>query len=344
MGAEPSTRLEGRIPGGWLPISHAEAVKGHPGLELVALCDTDEQRRSRFGELYNVQQMYSDYNKLLEEVKPEFVCIATRTEGRTDIIRRAIENGAKAIYFEKPLSRSVNEADSILQFAIKNNVKLGFGVNRRYHGMYRKAKEMVQSGIIGDVVEIIVEHDASKLLWAHPHSLDLILFFGGTTDLDFAQATCEFSEGYKPVNKKLVDDDPMVSNAFFRFKNGLKASLNCAGGLNTRIAGTKGILTVYSDGYYIHVTKEGTALPYYYTEAITEQPVIDKSATENVINELVAAVTENGKMPVTPQEIFTNSLMASGIVYSHLEGGRRVSVNEIPYDMVITGKSGNFYA
>ena len=344
MGAEPSTRLEGKIPSGWLPISHAEAIMGHPDLDLVALCDTDQDRRNRFGDLYDVTKLYSDHNLLLEEVKPEFVCIATRTEGRTDIICKAIDNGAKGIYFEKPLCRSVNEADAILNYAIEKNVKLGFGVNRRYHGMYRRAKEMVQSGIIGDVIEIIVEHDASKLLWTHPHSFDIILYFAGTTGLEYVQATCEFSEGYKPEDKKFVNDDPVISNAFFRFKNGLKASINCAAGLNTRIAGTKGIITVYGDGYKIQVDKEGTALPYYYTETYTEQPELLSSATETAIDELVAAVTENGNAPITPQEIFTNSLMASGVVYSHLQGGRRVAVNEIPYDMVITGKSGDFYA
>ena len=60
MGAEPSSRLEGKIPNGWLPISHVEAILSTPGLELVALCDQDEHKLERFKTLYKIENGYSD--------------------------------------------------------------------------------------------------------------------------------------------------------------------------------------------------------------------------------------------------------------------------------------------
>jgi len=41
MEAESSARLEGFVPGGWLPISHAEGLTMVEGVELTALCDAD---------------------------------------------------------------------------------------------------------------------------------------------------------------------------------------------------------------------------------------------------------------------------------------------------------------
>lgn len=344
MGAEPSQRLEGKIPAGWLPISHAEAIVSNPKLELVALCDVDEARRSRFAQLYNVEKTYANYQELLTEIKPGFVCIATRTEGRTDIIKSSIDNGAKAIYLEKPISRSIAEAQNIIEYAAQNKVLLGYGVNRRYHATYLRAKEIIDSGELGEIVEIIVEHDRAQLFWTHPHSVDIIQFFAATTDLDFVQATCEFSNGYLPTDNLLIDDDPTILNAFFRFNNGIQASITCGKGLNTRIACTKGVLTVLGDGYSIEINKESNIMPYYYTETRAEIVDAAQSATQNVISQLAMGLETGEFNAITPAEIVGNMAMLSGIVYSHIMGGKRIQADQIPADMVITGKSGNFYA
>ena len=122
MGAEPSKRLEDVLPDGWLPISHAEAMISTPGIELVALCDADAEKVERFKKHYSILNGYTDYKKMIDEIKPDFLSVATRTSVRKEIIEYAANNGVKAIYAEKPLCNSLTECDQILSLLEEKKV------------------------------------------------------------------------------------------------------------------------------------------------------------------------------------------------------------------------------
>jgi scyllo-inositol 2-dehydrogenase (NAD+) len=77
MGAEPSVRLAGRIPAGWLPISHAESVQAVEELELAAFADTDPARLKKMGSHYGVSNLFTDPFEMLDAVGPEFLCSYT---------------------------------------------------------------------------------------------------------------------------------------------------------------------------------------------------------------------------------------------------------------------------
>jgi predicted dehydrogenase len=65
MGAVPSARLAGRVPDGWLPLTHAEVIKSFPEFELIALCDSDESKQAEFARYYGVEHVYGDHRMLL---------------------------------------------------------------------------------------------------------------------------------------------------------------------------------------------------------------------------------------------------------------------------------------
>ncbi|OGI11750.1 MAG: hypothetical protein A2Y40_01045 [Candidatus Margulisbacteria bacterium GWF2_35_9] len=340
MGAEPSSRLKGKIPDGWLPISHTEVAMTIPQLRLCALCDSDKVKLEQVGKLYKIANIYTDYKLLIDEVRPDFLCIATRTLGRTDIMKYACENGVKIIYLEKPISRSIGDCRNILNICKKYGVIIGYGVNRRYHSAYRKAKEIMCSGKIGKLREIIVEHGRSNLLWTHSHSADVIQFFAESSELEFIQGTCTFSDGYYPVTELLIDDDPIVENAFMKFKNGITASINQTGGINVRLSCTNGILTIYADGTYIEILK-GSG---YFSQRERIQVESLQSATITAFQELIDSLNNEKPKPITPAEIETGMLILHGIVYSSLNNGKRIAPEVVPEQMTITGKSGKFYA
>ena len=210
MGAEPSKRLEGKVPAGWLPISHAEAILSIERLKLEAICDTNESRVHEISKIYNVDKVFTNYQDLLDNEHIDFLCIATRTGERCEIIRYAISKGIKFIYFEKPVSRSISECVSILELAQLNNVVLGYGVNRRYNDVYRYAKDLIKSGELGDLIQINIEAGRTNLFWSHPHSTDMILFFADSTELEYIQGSCRFQNNYIPESNLYIDDDPIM--------------------------------------------------------------------------------------------------------------------------------------
>ena len=57
----------------WLPLSHAESVAIHPGLELVGLCDPIPDARRQASELYPSLPVYDDPNQLLKDLQPDLV-------------------------------------------------------------------------------------------------------------------------------------------------------------------------------------------------------------------------------------------------------------------------------
>jgi scyllo-inositol 2-dehydrogenase (NAD+) len=344
MGGEPSSRLAGKVPFGWLPISHVESILETPSLILSGICDTDMERVKRLSDYYSIEKAYTDYEKLILEIHPYFLSIATRTKGRTEIIKYGIDNGCKAVYFEKPICNTVLEAKEILGYAEKNNVVIGYGVNRRYHSSYRKAKEILSTGELGKIEHICVEHNSANLLWAHPHSVDLILYFADTCDLEYVQGNCSFINEYVPKNFMDIDNDPLINHAFFKFKNGISASINITRGLNTRITCEYGILTIYSDGSWIEINKLKQSG--YLDKGEIVEINSNASATTTVFRELVeiSQGLSFKKLPITNSEIITGLLMLNGVTFSSLNGGIKIEAQNIPDEMRVSGKMGVWYA
>ncbi len=343
MGAGPSSRLEGLIADGWLPLGHLECIKELEELKLEAICDLDKTRLKTLGEEHSVEFLFTDAHKLINEIQPEFLCIATRSEGRTDLIVEAVRNYAKVIYFEKPISRSIADCKRSLMIASEAGVTLGYGVNRRYHKRYREVKKLIASEKFGRLVEIVVENGHSNLYWTHPHSVDLILFFAGSTDLTLIQGNCTFINGYEPKDAGFIDNDPLVNNGYFEFSNGVSASINKGIGLNTRLICEKAIITIYSDGAFVDIQNTTSSGYLGKTEQIKlEAPT--ESATVTVFRELLAVSKGVGTSPISKEEITVGMTMLNGLVHSSLNGGKRVNPSEVPEEMVVTGRSGNHYA
>ena len=343
MGAEPSTRLKGKIPKGWLPISHLESVISNSKLELKAICDTDFARLKYISKLYKIKNTYEDYRKLIDDISPYFLTIATRTKIRYEIIKYACEHGVKIIYFEKPISNSIHQSAEIIKIAKTNNVILGYGVNRRYHQTYRKAKKIIQSGLIGELQQITIEHGHSNLYWSHPHSVDLMLYFSDSIEIKYIQGNCSFINNYELDDDNFIDNDPLVNNAFIEFNNNIKGIITQTKGTSTRLSCSKGIITIYSDGKSLEIM-EFDKTGYYIKDSEIININILKSSTENAFEELINSVNNIENLPISPEEIHAGMVILNGILYSSLKGGIKIKSEEIPKNLIISGKNLNLYA
>lgn len=343
MGAEPSSRLQGLAQAGWLPISHAECVQAVDGLALAALCDVDATRLATRGRQYGVDALYTDYRAALRELRPAVVAVATRTPEKADIVLEACANGARALYVEKPLGNSLADVDRALAAAAAAGVVVGYGVNRRYHAVYRRARALLREGAVGEVTDVVVEHGRAQLLWAHPHSVDLALFLLGRTDVESVQAALA-DDTVARAGARVVDSDPVVEHAHFRFASGQSATIVRTGGTSVRVGGTLGTLTVHGDGAYIQISRASAENPAYFLDQQFHHVAPPVSATVTAFRELRAAVDDPAQLGVSPAEIEAGARMLMGCVWSHLEGGRPVDAREVPRDLVVTGRFRDLYA
>lgn len=137
-----------------LPDSYAEALWDRPEVVLVAAAERDRKRLQAFAQRYGVQALYEDAGQMLRQERPEIVAIATNTKHRADLTCLAVECGARGIFTEKPMAHTLEEADRMVQVCASAGVPLNCGAISTTHPSFGRAKALVRSGAIGELVSI----------------------------------------------------------------------------------------------------------------------------------------------------------------------------------------------
>jgi scyllo-inositol 2-dehydrogenase (NAD+) len=120
------------------------------GANLVAACDINPGVEASAREL-GVSQWYPDYHDLISDKNVDAVAVITSTSSHRDIVVEAARAG-KAIFCEKPLSISLEEAHEVEEVVTKTGVFFHMGFMRRFDAGYRAAKEKIDQGVIGKPV------------------------------------------------------------------------------------------------------------------------------------------------------------------------------------------------
>lgn len=125
-----------------------------PGLQPVALCDVYQphleraEAAARKGgfEIKGVK----DFREVLADKSIDAVCISTPDHWHAYMTVEACKAG-KDVYVEKPASVYVEEGQKMVQAARKYNRVVQAGTMQRSGGFFLKAKEIVESGVLGEV-------------------------------------------------------------------------------------------------------------------------------------------------------------------------------------------------
>jgi predicted dehydrogenase len=342
MGAEPSTRLIGKIPAGWLPISHAEAIQASQVVELSAFSEVNPTRLAWIGQHYGITSLFTDCRHLLAKISPDLLCIATRTPEKAALIKDAIQAKVKGLYVEKPLANSLKDVSSILRDAAANGTRISYGVNRRFHSLYRQARDIIRSGELGEVIEVLIEFGEAPLFWSHPHSVDLMLFLTGQKP-EAVQADL-VSSSINATSETIVDSDPLIAHAQFWFNGGAHGIITRGNGCNVKVNCSRGSIEIVADGASLQIRKPST-MAAYFTRQESIAPLEELGATVVAIKELANSIIKP-EMPygITSEEIRFGMEMLIGCVFSHLNGSQRYLLTQLPENLTITGRTGSLYA
>ncbi len=108
----------------------------------------DETRK--WAKEMGINEIYTDYHKILEDKDIEIVLICSSTDTHSKISLEAIEAG-KHIFCEKPIDHDVNKIKEVIEALKKSNVKYQVGFNRRFDHNFMAAREAVKAGKIGEL-------------------------------------------------------------------------------------------------------------------------------------------------------------------------------------------------
>ncbi|MCK5844609.1 MAG: Gfo/Idh/MocA family oxidoreductase [Victivallales bacterium] len=132
---------------------HAVELRKYENLyEIVAGLDTAEDRRSAFTEQYECE-VFSDEEAFLADDSIDLISIATRSKDHTPHAIRALATG-KFVFLEKPIALTYAEALELKKAAEKHPGKLYLRHNRRFEPAFLHIREIIASGILGDVFEV----------------------------------------------------------------------------------------------------------------------------------------------------------------------------------------------
>lgn len=235
-------------------MSHVEGAMAC-GAEIIAICDSDKDNLRFAGERYSIpeERCFSDYTQLLGKEEIDVVTVAVPDQLHKKISCDFLKAG-KHVLCEKPLALTREDLKEIIEAEKSSGARFMVGQICRFTPSFIKAKELVESGAIGELyfIESEYAHDYMKLVdtWrADPlrhgvigggcHAVDLIRWIAG----DPAEV---FAYGTHRLLPTVAYDDATV--AIMKFNENLMGKVFVSTGckrdytMRTCIYGTKGTI------------------------------------------------------------------------------------------------------
>ena len=273
------------------------------GSQVVAVMSRSENKARSYAERHHVRKWYTDASELIEDPDVNAVYIATPPSSHATFAIMAMRAG-KPCYIEKPLAASYNDCIRINRISEQTGVPCFVAYYRRYLPYFQKVKEIIESGTIGNVVNVQVRfsvpprdldfQSGKEMPWRlqpdiagggyfydlAPHQIDLLQnLFGVITR----------AHGYPANRAHLYQAEDTLSACFF-FESGIPGSGSwCFVGHESakedciEIIGEKGTLSfsVYTYNPIKLITTEGAV-----SITVPNPPYVQLPIIKSVIEDL----------------------------------------------------------
>jgi len=160
------------------------------GAKISALCDRIPDRLEQVANRFEIHQRYTDPGEMIARENLDFLDICVRPASHAQLIRLAVLHRLPVIC-QKPFCTSLTEAVAVVQTCNRADARLMINENFRWQPWYRKVREILDSGIIGEPFFVKIEERARTTLphFDHPQAYlaempNLILYEMGVHYLD----------------------------------------------------------------------------------------------------------------------------------------------------------------
>lgn len=319
---------------GAMGANHARVYAELPGVELVAVADVDPERL-RAVSCEHGGRDYTDYSRLLAEVRPDVVTVAVPTRAHAEVALRVIDAGA-ALLVEKPLAATIDDGVRLRDRAAAAGVPMTVGHIERFNPAVIELKRRVEAGELGRVFQVHARRvgpfpervrDVGVVLDLAPHDIDVMRFVLGA---EVARVQAE-------TEQRVATEHEDMLSGLLRFTNGVVGVLDVNWLTPTKIRelsvlGERGMfvvdylareLTFYEND---HPRPESTDWAARHLKGVREGPVhvieIEKREPLRVeLEAFVAAVRGGTPLPVSPDDGIAAMAAAEALVRAARSGG-----------------------
>lgn len=267
---------------------HLDSYTKNCEVEVVAICDINEQRLNETADKYGIAKRYTDLDSMLEaekELDAADVCVWNCNHASCSI--KALNAGLH-VMCEKPMAFNAEQAEEMLACAKKNNKLLMVGFVCRFMDSAKVAKDFIDNGAVGDIyyakAQYVRRHGApggwfcnKELAGGGPgidlgvHPLDLTRYLMGnptpvsvyavTNDKLGKRDYLKTKVGWTP--KEAKDSDPYTvedfATALIRYDNGAVVFLEATYSINGESYGKR---MIYGDKGGIDLSDDNKPLLY----------------------------------------------------------------------------------
>ncbi|NLL71268.1 MAG: Gfo/Idh/MocA family oxidoreductase [Epulopiscium sp.] len=237
----------GIIGAGSISHFHTRAYQKLENVEVVAVCDLNEERAKAYAKEYHIPHVFTNHHDMLQMEDLDAVSVTTWNNGHAPISIDALKAG-KHVLCEKPLAMNAKEAEEMVKVSKETGKLLMVGFVRRFGENTKLLKEAIEQNQLGDVY---YAKTGCIRRWGNPggwfsdwkrsgggpvidlgvHMIDLVRYLNGKPKAVSVSASTFNQLGMKPDVKGMVkyysadysthNDVEDGATALIKFENGL---------------------------------------------------------------------------------------------------------------------------
>ncbi len=150
--------------------THMADIYYRENIQVIAVVDLDIERARLFRRKFGAECYGTDYRPFLAREDLDIVLIATNVDAHMEIIADCIAAN-KHILCEKPIATNAADGEAFYQMTSQAKVAVTVGMLLRFHESFLKVKELLDSGVIGELKVIRLVHNQHCKDWPRFHRL-----------------------------------------------------------------------------------------------------------------------------------------------------------------------------
>lgn len=331
-------------------VRHIPEYADNKNCRLAGFYDRSLSRAEQMVQKYG-GAAYGSYQELLANKEIDAVSVCVSNHLHAEITIAALHAG-KHVLCEKPMAMTISDCEAMVRAAGETGKKLLIGHNQRLTPAHKRAKKLIEEGLIGDIItfKTTFGHSGPETWSIRPgqdvwffdkkaavmgvmadlgvHKTDLIQYLTGDTIIETTAKLTTLNKRNSDGNLIGVDD-----NAFciYRMKSGTVGTMTASWTYygpednSTVLYGSKGIMRIYDDPKYsIKVLLHNGEKINYELESIQTN---DNQTKSGVIDLFIDSIMNDKETELSGKA----ALSAMRVVFASLESsdtGRTISINQ----------------
>ena len=260
---------------GWGANAHVPALKALPDYELTAVCTAHEETAKASAAAFGAARGFHRFSDMAAHPEVDLIVVCVRVPGHRELVMAGLQAG-KAVLCEWPLGATLAEAHEMAGLARQRSLPTIVGLQARSDPAILYARDLVQSGYIGEVLTAhlntavpavlqrgpgriwqgVRANGANTLTIAGGHAIDAMCAILGEFAEVSARVSTRIPEWRTLEGKAVPVDAPDSVNVIGRMVSGAEVSVNVAAvpsnpsGNRMEIYGREGALVVRTDGSF----------------------------------------------------------------------------------------------